>query len=189
MNKSIFSFALFLLTVPFSANAQSAATHTVVINRVRLDAETIQALEQYYQVRIQEGSYWYDPACGAWGFEGGPAVGFILPGLDLGGRLRRDASRGTTNVFVNGRELHVQDVLGLQQIVGPVIPGRYWLDAYGNVGYEGGPALLNLVAMAQRAGVGQDNTFYRSGNTDIGAGSSGGTSYVMGKDWSVIVGN
>lgn len=178
---------LLILAAPCVANAQSS--RNVVINRVRLTEETIQALELYYQVRAQEGSYWYDPACGAWGFEGGPTVGFIMPGLNLGGPLRPDASRGNTHVYVNGRELHVQDVFALRQIVGTVLPGRYWLDAYGNVGYEGGPAILNLAVLAQRSGAGSGNTFYRSGNTDIGAGSSGGTSYVMGKDWSVIVGN
>jgi hypothetical protein len=34
---------------------------------------------------------------------------------------------------------------------------------------------------------GGGSTFYRSNNTGIGAGSSGGTSYVMGKDWSVTI--
>ncbi len=188
MVKTALFIALLALAFVPEATAQRSS-RTVIINKQKLAQETVHALEQQYQVRIQDGSYWYDPMCGAWGFEGGPTVSFIMPGLNLGGPLRRDASYGNTNVFVNGRELHRQDVLGLQQIVGMVQPGRYWLDAYGNVGYEGGPILLNLVMMARQAGVGQGNTFFRSGNTDIGAGSSGGTSYVMGKDWSVIVGN
>lgn len=66
-----------------------------------------------------------------------------------------------------------------------VYQGRFWLDAYGNVGYEGGPAILNLAQVARQRGGG--STFYRSNNTGISAGSSGGTSYVMGKDWSVII--
>jgi hypothetical protein len=180
---------LTILVLACSHEALGQTTRNVVINKQRLDTETIQALERLYQVRVQDGAYWYDPMCGVWGFEGGPGVSFIHPGLNLGGPLRADASRGDTNVFVNGRELHRQDVLALQQLVGFVNPGRYWLDAYGTVGYEGGPAILNLVMLARQTGGGQGNTFYRSGNTDIGAGSSGGTSYVMGKDWSVIVGN
>jgi hypothetical protein len=32
---------------------------------------------------------------------------------------------------------------------GVVYPGRYWVDAQGNAGPEGGPALVNLVAVAR----------------------------------------
>ncbi len=182
------SALLFLLIlVPALHDAHGQEERDVVVNRARLDAATVRALEQGYGVQVLDGSYWYDTYCGAWGFEGGPTVGFILSGLNLGGSLRADASDGTTGVFVNGRELHMQDVRALRQIVGAVNPGRYWLDPYGNVGYEGGPAFLNLAVMARQAGVGGGNAFYRSGNTDYGAGSSGGTSYVMGKDWSVTI--
>jgi len=177
---------LFLpLLLFFGVSATHAQTRNVVVNHQRLDTGTIHALEQRYGVQVLDGRYWYDPMCGAWGFEGGPGVGLILPGLKLGGPLHANASNGNTGVFVNGRELHAQDVAALQQLVGVVYQGRFWLDAYGNVGYEGGPALLNLAQVARQRGGG--NTFYRSSNTDIGAGSSGGTSYVMGKDWSVTI--
>jgi hypothetical protein len=75
-------------------------------------------------------------------------VGLGIAGLNIGGPLRVDASRGNTGVFINGRELHQMDVVGLQQL-GPVYRGRYWVDAYGNCGFEGGPALLNLVQVAR----------------------------------------
>ncbi len=45
---------------------------------------------------------------------------------------------------------------------GPVAPGRYWLDAQGYAGYEGGPAMVNLRQLAsqglyrQGSGVGQN---------------------------------
>jgi len=153
---------------------------------VRLPASVLHALEAQYRVRAQNGAYWYDPACGAWGFAGGPTVGFIPAGLDLGGPLQADASGGTTLVFINGRQLPVRDVLALRQLVGPVLPGRYWLDAQGNVGVEGGPAFMNLAALVQRRAR-PNSAFYRSGITGIGAGRSGGTSYVIGEDWSVTV--
>ena len=161
---------------------------TVVINGQVLDAETIATLESGYRVQIQGGRYWYDAACGAWGLEGGPTAGFILPGLALGGALRADASGGGTGVFFNGRELHRQDALALQQLFGVVIPGRYTLDAYGNLALENGRFVVNLL-QAVRQSQGGGNSIYRSNITGIGAGGSGGTSYVMGKDWSVIIGD
>ncbi|MGH9901566.1 MAG: hypothetical protein ACRD68_07105, partial [Pyrinomonadaceae bacterium] len=112
-------------------------------NESLVDDSSLNALERYYRVRIPDGDYWYDRRCGAWGEEGGPTLGFILPGLNLGGRLKANASRGRTGVFVNGRELHRLDVLALQQIM-TVYRGRFWVDAHGNGGYEGGPALFNL---------------------------------------------
>lgn len=180
------------LTGPALAGG-APSDRSVVINGVSLDDATLAALEGTYGVVIQDARYWYDPTCGAWGFEGGPGVGLILPGLDLGGPLTADASNGDTGVFVNGRELHQMDVMALMPLVGPVVPGRYWLDAWGYVGLEGGPALVNLVQLAQAqyaqsGGAGGGSSFYRSDITGHGAGSSGGTSYVMGKDWSVVVG-
>jgi hypothetical protein len=165
-----------------SAHAQSS--RHVVVNQERLSDADVAALEQRYGVRIQDGAYWYDDRIGTWGFDGGPAVGVIPAGLGIGGPLRADASGGTTGVFVNGRELHRQDLAALAELLGPIEPGRYWADASGNVGREGGPALVNVYAVARARGA---NTFYRSGNTDYGSGSSGGTFYIMGEDWSVTV--
>jgi len=169
--------------------SKEASDRTVVINGTRLSNEQVNSLEQAYRIKIQEGAYWYDKTCGAWGLQGGPTAGFILPNLDLGGPLRADASNGTTGVFVNGRQLHTYDVLALQQLLGPVALGRYWLDAPGNVGIEGGPMLFNIVRIANTAPRrGGGGSTYRSNITGIGGGSSGGTSYVMGKDWAVMVG-
>jgi hypothetical protein len=54
-----------------------------------------------------------------------------------------------TGVFVNGRELHPLDVIGLQGLIGQVWPGRWWVDAQGNYGVEGGPTLGNLMVLAR----------------------------------------
>lgn len=110
------------------------ADRTVFINGVQIPESSLQAMEQRYGFTIQEGRYWYDNQTGLWGMEGGPGLGFILPGLELGGPLKANASNGHTGVFVNGRELHTVDVMRLQTL-GPVYRGRYWLDAYGYFGY------------------------------------------------------
>src|SRR5258706_12537116 len=101
---------------PIAARKPGIAGGRVAINGVRLTAPQIAALERRFLVRILDGSYWYDRACGAWGLTGGPTLGFIPAGLDVGGPLPADASGGHTGVFVNGRELHPFDVAGLQQI-------------------------------------------------------------------------
>jgi hypothetical protein len=166
----------------------------VVINAVRLRDDQVAFLEQAFRTRIADGSYWYDKMCGAWGVQNGPTVGTMPPGMDLGGPLRPEASAGNTGVFINGRNLPMQEVMFLQQLV-PVMPGRYWLDAAGNCGYEGNPMpVVNLMQlMAARnnpANMGgmYGGNFYRNDTLGHGCGSDGKTSYVMGKDFSVIVG-
>lgn len=120
----------------------------LVVNSMPLGKAERQALQRL-GVRAQPGRYWYDSVSGAWGIERGPTAGFIAAGLRLGGALRPDASGGGTGVFINGRELHPLDVAGLSQIV-QVIPGRWWVNAQGFFGPEGGPVWGNLWLLARQ---------------------------------------
>ncbi len=134
-----------------SSKKVEAGSRIVVINDVRLTDEFIKTLEFDYHTHIADGMYWYDRITGAWGMQGGATLGFILPGLDLGGGLlKANASNGNTGVFVNGRQLHWLDVVGLQALLGVVWPGRFWVDAQGNYGFEGGMIIGNLWALARQ---------------------------------------
>ena len=116
------------------------------------ELETLERLERRVG-RLDDGAYWYDPRTGASGRWGGPTLAFLPPGLTLGGPVPANASGGgqgmLTGVFINGRELHPLDVVGLQQLIGQVWPGRWWVDAQGNYGLENGPALGNLALLAR----------------------------------------
>jgi hypothetical protein len=129
----------------------AAEAQNVHVNGVRLPGEIVAALEEAYRTSIAEGRYWYDPHSGLWGRQGGPTVGRIQAGLDFGAVLPEDASDGDTWVVVNGRRLPALELLMLQRLVGFVMPGRYWLDDGGNAGFEGGPALVNLVVAHRRS--------------------------------------
>lgn len=182
-----------LATVGFIAAAAAADDGRVVVNGVALDAKTLQALEQGYRTRVPAGRYWYDGVSGVWGVEGGPAAGQIHPGLQLGGPLKRDASRGRTGVVVNGRELHALDVAALQRCT-PVLPGRYWVLANGVGGYENAPPSFDLAALCgarggggssmrcDNYGGGQFNCSNpRTGIGMIGEGGGKGAVFVDGK--------
>lgn len=124
----------------------------VYINRTKLESEAVQRLERQYGTLIANGRYWYDARCGAWGVEGGPTAGFVRAGLDLPGPMPKDISGSGTGIFINGREIHMQDQMALQQLFGVTIPGRYWLDAQGNLGVEGSDyPIANLAAAIQAA--------------------------------------
>lgn len=179
-SKNILLLSIFLTSM---LGMRTEAQNTVYVNRSLVPQSSLNQLATYYNIKIQDGSYWYDKYTGAWGLEGGPTLGFALPYMNLGGPLQPNASNGNTGVIVNGRELHYKDVQALQRIIA-VQRGRFWLDAQGNGGYEGGPAIFNLMQLAQQS---NQSTFFRNSYTGIGGGSSGGTSYVIGKDFSVIV--
>lgn len=149
---------MLLLTVAASGLVwgQTAAPQSrhITFNGKPLTADQekrLEAVEREHGVRLPDRDYWYDNRSGAAGLWQGPTVGALPAGLELGGPMPANCSGKGTGVFVNGRELHPADVVTLTQFT-LVAPGRYWLDANGNFGFEGGPALTNLIA---RAGVSQ----------------------------------
>ncbi len=169
----------------------AASRPRVVINGRALTEEDIRGFQEVYGVRPGAGSYWYDPRSGLFGSVGTPALGQMYPGHDLG-PLAANASAGDTGLFVNGRELPEVEWLALCRILGGALaPGRYTLDANGDMGIEGEPyPRVNLLAAAQAAyaaaagaGGGYDGGGYDGGGYD-GGGSGGGGSGGGDNFWS-----
>ncbi len=147
------------------------------------DLATIDQLEQRWGGRLPSGDYWYDNESGAAGRWGGPTMGILPPGLQLGGPLPANASGGgdgsVTGVFINGRELHPQDVAKLQALVGEVYQGRWFVDPSGNFGLErGGVVLGNLYQLAAQHGGGTGGT----------GGTAGDSYYSRDQNGSAFVG-
>jgi hypothetical protein len=110
--------------------------------------QTLMQLEAAAGVRLPDGAYWYDATSGAFGAWGQAAAVLVGAGLDLGPPVPEIASQGTSSVVVNGRRLQPGEVEYLSALIGDrVQPGRYFIDAQGNAGLEGGPVLVNLVAL------------------------------------------
>jgi hypothetical protein len=153
--------------------SQVSTARNISINGRGLNAEEMGRLEQVekrYRFRLPNGSFWYDNVSGAVGLWKGPTAGFVLPGLSLGPRMPADCSTGGTGVFVNGRELHPLDVMALRQFT-MVLPGRWWVDAAGNGGPEGGPMMFNLVALSRQAQSRGGRGSGWSRRLDLGGGS------------------
>ena len=143
----------------------------VVINGQRLSDAELASAEKMHRIHIADANYWYDVATGAWGVQGGPTLGFIAAGLTLGGKLQPDASGGGTGVFINGRELPPSDLKSLQQLTGPIAPGRYFITAQGLAGYEGGEVVYDLNALASGGGSWKSQL---AGASAFSYGTSGG---------------
>ena len=139
----------------------------VVVNGQAMTAEQQAVFTATYGSPPIPGKYWYDARSGLYGYVGAGPMGSMQPGHDYGA-LAADASGGATGVFINGRELPLMEVQLYAQLLGPVLPGRYWLDATGNVGREGEPqALANLFGAAAQAGGAP------GASSDSAAGSAG----------------
>jgi len=140
------------------AGAGTAQDPGIAVNGQVLSAETVRQLKQIYPVVIPSGRYWYDAISGAWGREGEPVAGQMMPGLALGGPLQANASRGNSGVFINGRQITAGEKTYIEMMCQtPVTPARYWIMASGIGGYEGGPAIFNLAqcpGFAQQSGGG-----------------------------------
>ena len=135
----------------YPATYPAGTAGPVIINGQELAAAQIEELRQQYGVDPVAGRYWYDPATGMFGLEGQAVAGFMMPGHQFGSLLQQ-ASNGSTGVVVNGRQLPQQEVVYLMALFGtPVVPGRYWMDANGNIGLEGTSApLVNLMQAVQQ---------------------------------------
>jgi hypothetical protein len=141
-----FAFALIVMLglAPQGAPAQDSG---ILVNGQALTLEEIAS----YGVELPPGRYWYDGVSGLWGVEGGPSLNQTAAGLPLGGPLQPDASMSDTGVFINGREIHADEVAELLQMFGEVPPGRYWLGADLIGGLEGQPASFDLNAAGAAA--------------------------------------
>ena len=167
---------LTILTVLFglSTGVPSAvgAEKQVLVNGLALRATEIQRIERMHNVRVESGRYWYDNLSGLWGKDGQPVAGQISPGLNLGGPLKPNASAGNSGIFINGRQIPLVEVQYLQRLL-PVMPGRYWMNAKGIGGPEGGPPSFDLAAAASQHGGGgyggwnKNTPFGNLGETEI----------------------
>ena len=175
---------MFQRTSSSQASTQKPAEQSrggVIINDVALSNAQIAEIEKTYGVKPKPGNYWYDAKSGLYGVVGYPAYGYMRPNHRFGS-MRRNASKGNTGAFINGRELPPLEYTVWSYMVGSWIqPGKYWLDHQGNAGYEGNPTpVINLFVAAKQNGYhgqgGSGDNFWTSrfsaGNYDSG-GSRG----------------
>jgi hypothetical protein len=134
--------------------ATAPRPRSITINGAQLTqarAQTLARLEAQAHGSLPDGAYWYDKVNGAAGAWGQPGAALLQAGLDLGPPLPSNASNGTSGVYINNRQLQSVEVQFLSALVGVQWqPGRYFIDAQGNAGLEGGGVLVNLVQAAQQ---------------------------------------
>lgn len=176
--------ALFITVLAANAMAQQnpyMVGHTVAFNGHELSQYQKTKLSHTYGFAPVPGNYWYDAVSGQFGYMGHPPSGVMYPGHEFG-EMQSNVSRGTSDVFVNGRELTIGEWMAYSDVLGYRIQqGDYWLDHEGNLGRKGNElavANLYLLAAAQQqlASGDQRDNFWTS---TISAGnSSGGSGYI-----------
>jgi hypothetical protein len=160
----------------------------VKINDYTLVATDLTKIKNIYGVTPVPGEYWYDSRSGAFGVKGGPAIGVMYPG-HLFGTLSADASQGNSGVFINGRELQQSEAVPLARLFGypAPIPGKYWLNANGDIGIAGyslafGNIYLAISQARQNQASGGSNFWsqglYSGGNYYTGANGRPNQGYV-----------
>ncbi|OMO92174.1 Guanine nucleotide binding protein (G-protein), alpha subunit [Corchorus olitorius] len=88
--------------------------------------------------KLKPGSYWYDQTSGFWGKEGLGPCQIITAQLNVGGRIKANASNGNGNILINNREITKRE-LWVLKLAGVHCEGRpsFWLSADGSYQEEG----------------------------------------------------
>jgi len=153
----------------------------IYINGREISQQQVEQLRAMYGYVAPPGKYWYDFRGGLYGTMGYEAAGFMRPGHDFG-PLPANASNGNTGVFINGRQINMNEAMYCQRLFGAVYQGHWWLDGRtGNMGAEGNPTpIVNVfVALQQAQRSNQGGSYsWHSNTTGASGGSSGGCSYV-----------
>ncbi|BBM99308.1 hypothetical protein MPTK1_1g20340 [Marchantia polymorpha subsp. ruderalis] len=115
----------------------ASANHSrsrVTVNGEAIPEHVIKKAEEQAG-HISPGNYWYDALAGFWGVAGGQCEGIIPAQIEeFQHPMSRNCAGGTTNILVNGRELHSRDLEILARRGLPSIPGRtYRIDIGGRV--------------------------------------------------------
>ncbi len=86
----------------------------IVVNRVRLKPEEIQALARLFGTRMRSSRFWHDKVSGFWGLEGLPTAGQMYPGLNLGGLCVRRIR--FNSLHLSAPYAHLEKKIGLRKI-------------------------------------------------------------------------
>jgi hypothetical protein len=129
----------------------------VVLNGVALELADLRELQAVLGAAPAPGRYWYDPRSGLWGLEAHAAGGVTRPGLRVPAPLPADASHGTSNAFVNDRQLTGRELAVMAELLGwdarspGALTGRYVLDEQGRLYSIHGRYLGSLASAAPPA--------------------------------------
>ncbi|MCB9298113.1 MAG: hypothetical protein H6559_34065 [Lewinellaceae bacterium] len=83
-----------------------------------------------------------------------------------------------TRVYVNNQELTLETLTALQQYTGVLVPGAYYIDAYGNFGVVGFYPSFNLVQVINARQQAQNSYQQRYSNNSYRYSQSGGSDYI-----------
>ncbi|XP_009590649.1 extra-large guanine nucleotide-binding protein 1-like [Nicotiana tomentosiformis] len=123
-----------------SCQSNQLPPHLVIVNGKRLSLRELVDLQscEHPPKKLKPGKYWYDKVSGFWGKEGHKPWQIISPQLNVGDQIKKDASKGNTNIVINNREITQVELLMLK-MAGINCEGSIclWLSADGSCQEEG----------------------------------------------------
>ncbi|XP_031129420.1 extra-large guanine nucleotide-binding protein 1-like [Ipomoea triloba] len=129
-----------IMASEISCKANQLPSSVVCVNGKRLSGGELAVLQScpHPPKKMKPGRYWYDKVSGFWGKEGRKPCQIISPQLTVGDTIKRDASNGNTDVFINNREITKSELFMLKVIgIHCEWSIHFWLSADGAYQQEG----------------------------------------------------
>ncbi|ESQ53686.1 hypothetical protein EUTSA_v10024380mg [Eutrema salsugineum] len=144
-----------VMSAEISCKANQLPSRLIAVNDKPLDEEELYMLQTCPNPpkKLKPGDYWYDKVAGYWGKVGEKPCQIISPHMNIGGsNIKKNASNGDTEIFINNREITKAELMMLK-VAGVQCEGKphFWVDADGTYQEEGQKRFIGNIWNKKRA--------------------------------------
>ncbi|CAH8379980.1 unnamed protein product [Eruca vesicaria subsp. sativa] len=143
-----------VMQAEISCKVNQLPSRLITVNGKSLDEEELFMLQTCPNPpkKLKPGDYWYDKVAGYWGKVGEKPCQIISPHMNIGGNIKKEASSGDTEIFINNREITKSELMMLK-MVGVQCEGKphFWVNSDGTYQEEGQNRIMGNIWSKKRA--------------------------------------
>ncbi|KAF8112293.1 hypothetical protein N665_0065s0070 [Sinapis alba] len=143
-----------VMQAEISCKVNQLPSRLIAVNGKSLDEDELFMLQSCPNPpkKLKPGDYWYDKVAGYWGKVGEKPCQIISPHMNIGGNIKKEASNGDSEIFINNREITKSELMMLK-MVGVQCEGKphFWVNSDGTYQEEGQNRIMGNIWSKKRA--------------------------------------